>query len=50
MDWTSIKLAKAAKAVVEQSLAVRPNEQVLIAADDDSDFAIVHALTAAESL
>ena len=47
MDWISIKVAKAAKAVVEQSLAIKPNEQVLIAADDDSDFAIVQALTAA---
>ena len=47
MDWIAIKLAKAAKAVVEQSLAVKPNEQVLIAADDDSDFAIVQALTSA---
>ncbi len=47
MDWISIKLAKAAKAVVEQSLDIKANEQVCIAADDDSDFAIVQALTAA---
>lgn len=47
MDWVAIKLAKAAKAVVETSLAVKPGEQVAIAADDDSDFAIVQALTAA---
>ena len=47
MDWVAIKLAKAAKAVVETSLAIKPGEQVAIAADDDSDFAIVQALTAA---
>lgn len=47
MDWVAIKLAKAAKAVVETSLTVKPGEQVAIAADDDSDFAIVQALTAA---
>lgn len=47
LDWVAIKLAKAARAVVETSLAIRPGEQVAIAADDDSDFAIVQALTAA---
>jgi leucyl aminopeptidase (aminopeptidase T) len=47
VDWIAIKLAKAARAVVEVSCAVRPGEQVAIAADDDSDFAIVQALAAA---
>jgi len=47
MDWVAIKLAKVARAVVETSLAIKPGEQVAIAADDDSDFAVVQALTAA---
>lgn len=47
MDWVAIKLAKVADAVVNRSLGVEPGEQVAIAADHDSDHAIVQALMGA---
>lgn len=47
MDWVAAKLAKAARSVVEQSLGVRPGEQVAVVADDGSDMAIVQALLGA---
>jgi leucyl aminopeptidase (aminopeptidase T) len=47
MDWVAAKLAKAAKSVVEKSLAIRPGEQVALVADDGSDMAIVQALLGA---
>lgn len=42
--WTSVRDAKAAAAVVGQSLAVREGEQVAVVADHASDHAVVDAL------
>jgi leucyl aminopeptidase (aminopeptidase T) len=47
MDWVAGQLGKAAKAVVEQSLAVKKDEQVAIVCDHKSDMAIVQALLGA---
>ena len=46
-DWAAIQVAKAADNVVNTSLAVKPGEQVAIAADHNSDPAVVDALLAA---
>ena len=43
-NWTQVKVAKAAASVVRTSLAIQPDEQVAIVADDGSDFAVVDAL------
>ncbi|MCS7001450.1 MAG: aminopeptidase [Dehalococcoidia bacterium] len=47
LDWASIRLAKTATWIVTEAAAIRPDEQVLIAADDRSDFAVVQALVSA---
>lgn len=47
MDWVAGRLARAARAVVEQSLAVQKDEQVAIVCDHSSDMAIVQALLGA---
>lgn len=46
-DWAAVQVAKAAGNVVNTSLAVQPGEQVLVAADHESDHAVVDALLAA---
>jgi leucyl aminopeptidase (aminopeptidase T) len=46
-DWAAVQVAKAASNVVNTSLAVKPGEQVLVAADHASDHAVVDALLAA---
>ena len=47
MEWAVFSLAERAGWVVREMAAVRPGEQVLVAADYASDFAVVEALTAA---
>ena len=47
MEWTVFSLAQRASWVVREMAAVQPGEQVLVAADYDSDFAVVEALTVA---
>jgi leucyl aminopeptidase (aminopeptidase T) len=47
MEWAVFSLAQRASWVVREMAAVRPGEQVLVAADYASDFAVVEALTAA---
>lgn len=46
-DWAAIQVAKAASNIVNTSLAVKPGELVAIAADHNSDPAVVDALLAA---
>jgi leucyl aminopeptidase (aminopeptidase T) len=47
MEWAVFSLAQRAGWVVREMAAVQPGEQVLVAADYASDFAVVEALTAA---
>lgn len=47
MDFSAITLAKTATWVVQKAAAVKPGEQVLIAADFRSDDAVVQAITTA---
>ena len=44
MEWAVFSLAERASWVVREMAAVRPGEQVLVAADYASDFAVVEAL------
>lgn len=46
-DWAAIEVAKAARTIVQASLAVRAGEQVAVVADHHSDHAVVDALVAA---
>ncbi|WP_341250416.1 aminopeptidase [Euzebya pacifica] len=48
-DWAAVQVAKAASNVVNTSLAVKPGELVAVAADHNSDWAVVDALLAAVS-
>jgi hypothetical protein len=47
VEWAVFSLAQRASWVVREMAAVQPGEQVLVAADYASDFAVVEALTAA---
>ena len=47
MEWAVFSLAARASWVVREMAAIRPGEQVLVAADYASDFSVVEALTAA---
>lgn len=46
-EWAQVRVATAAHNVVRTSLAIRPDEQVAVVADHESDFAVVDALLAA---